>query len=312
MATLNAIFSQANTEEQTLENEGQTVYNQQMAESQAATVAGNQDIQQANAANQNAATQTQNASSEAQVMATTGSSGTLYQQNLTSQNSIFGYNPQTLDQTQQLQNQAVGTAATALNQLQKVQGGTRGLSAAGVEAKAQGITTESNKIETELGQSIQTQENEATAAETYASSESQAQYTEEQQAEQSYTDAATQYLAEAASYQQAAQSEYNSASNYSFDAAANLASFTGAAAEVGLTALKAADSYSMQAMTTLANSMTKLDTSEATYQEQENAFNKQQDVLQAQAQQQALANYKINISAGISPSEAKKLTALVT
>lgn len=288
MAALNALFAQANAEENTLENEGQAVYNQQMAASEAATVAGNQEIQQANAANQNATIQTQKAANEAQVMGTTGASGNLYQQNLTSQNNSFGFNSQTLDQTQQLQNQEAATAKTALSQLEQVQGGTRGLSAAGVEAKAQDITTQANTVETQLGQSIKSQEGEATTAATYASSESQYLFAGEQQAEQSYTDAATQYLSEASTYQQAAQSEYSAATTYSVDAIASLGLFTGAAGEVAYAALQAADAINDQAMTALYNSEASFAKSQTTYQEQENAFNKQQDALQLQAEKESL------------------------
>jgi hypothetical protein len=304
MAALNALMSQASAEINTLQNQGQTVYNQQMTESQAATVAGNQDIQQANVANQNATTETQKASNEAQVMATTGASGNIYQQNLTSQESTFGYNAKTLDQTIQEQNQAVGQESTALNRLEHVMGGNSGLSAAGVQAKAQSITSQANQLETHLGNLIQTQEGEATTAATYASSESQYIFAGEQQAEQSYTAAAASYIATAANYQQAAQSEYNSASNYSTEASITINEFSAAMANVGNIALAASENIEKQAQASFATSEGNYQKSQAAYANQEKTYNAQQESYNKSLQ----PVYEQDIGLGLSSSKAAQLS----
>jgi hypothetical protein len=302
-------MDQATAESNALQNEGQTIYNQQMAQSQAATVAGDQLKQQADVANQNANAETAKASTEANVMNTTGSSGTLYQQNLTAQNTIFGYNPTTLQQTVQLQNQSEGLEKTALNQLELGMGGTRGLSAAGVEAKARSITTQANAFQTQLGKTIQTQEGYAATAETEASNESNAEYTSEQLDAQTYSDNAAAYISEAKNYTTAATAEYNSSTNYVFAAATNLYNFSVAALNTMLTGLDETYASIDTALTKLANSNAQNLQAETTFTNQEVAFNTQQDAQQVSAQKQANSNYEMFIKAGVSGSEAQKLAA---
>lgn len=278
------ITTQANAEENTLINQGTTVYNQQMALSKAATVQGNQDIAQAKVANQNANIQTQKASNEAKIMANSGASGKLFQQDLSSQFKITGYNPQTLAHNQELQNQTAGLEKTALNQLDNVMGGNRGLSAAGVQAKVQSITTQSNNLETSLGLSIQNELQAQTTADTQASNEATTQFKKEQQAQTSYKDSAAQYVSQAKSYNQAAKSEYNSSSNYAADATNSMVHFMIAAYHVANVALTAAHAKTTQAFNYLAQQQTgytKSETafanSETAFKQQTNAFNKQQD-----------------------------------
>lgn len=313
MDTVNQAFSEANT----LLNEGQSVYDRQMQASKDATVAGDQLTQQANASNQKATEETQKAAAEATIMETTGSSGNLFQQNLTTQNALYGYNPENLQRTIQLQNQSEGLAKTALNQIQEIQGGTRGLSAAGVEAKVNEITTQSNAFQSQLGNAIAVQEGVAKTAEEAASKEANAQYNQEQLSEKAYTNAAAQYTSEANSYQKAAATEYNMASTYAEEAVSNVKAFMTAALSamtVGLTAAKAELDV---ALTNMNNQLAASETSQARMNQQQTAltrqqiaFNEQQNKERIEAQKQANENYNMFIKAGVSNKLAQSVTGV--
>lgn len=313
MDTVNQAFNEANT----LLNEGQAVYDRQMQASKDATVAGDQLTQQANASNQKATEETQKAAAVATIMETTGSSGNLFQQNLTTQNALYGYNPENLQRTTQLQNQSEGLAKTALNQIQEIQGGTRGLSAAGVEAKVNEITTQSNAFQSQLGNAIAVQEGVAKTAEEAASKEANAQYNQEQLSEKAYTNAAAQYTSEANSYQKAAATEYNMASTYAEEAVSNVKAFMTAALNamtVGLTAAKAELDV---ALTNMNNQLAASETSQARMNQQQTAltrqqiaFNEQQNTERIEAQKQANANYNMFIKAGVSNKLAQSVTGV--
>ena len=305
---LHNTLAQASAEENKLQNQGQAVYKQQMALSQADTIAGNQDMQQAKVSNQDANAQTQMATREGQIMATTGASGKLYQLDLSGQQQKFGFNPQTLAHNQELQTQTIGEAKTAINQITNVMGGNRGLSASGVQAKVQEITTESNNMETQLGLTIQNEQQAATIASTQASAEASSQFKQEQNAQTSYTDAARQYANQAVSYTNAAQSEYNAATNYSIDASLTLLRFSNAMLNVANTALNANRSAEAKAQASEINSEASYQKAQTVYAQKTNTFNKQQDTYYIQAQKQAFSNYKIDLSAGLSNSKALKLS----
>lgn len=311
MNPVNQAFSEANK----LLDEGQAIYDSQMQASRDATVAGDQLTQQANVANQKASEETKKAAAVATIMNTTGSAGNLFQQNLAGQNNLFGYNPETLQKTIQLQNQSEGAAKTALNQLQEIQGGTRGLSAVGVEAKANEITTQSNAFQMQLGNAIAVQEGAAKSAESAASDEARAQYEQESQAEQAYTNAAAQYSSEANSYTKAATAEYNASSTYAAEAVGNVKAFMTAALSAMATGLTAASARLDVAYTNMSNQIAAEKLSEARFNQQQTefvnqqiAFNKQQDQERLAAQKQANENFKLFIKAGVSSKTAQKLT----
>lgn len=313
MDTVNQAFTEANT----LLNQGQAIYDRQMQASRDATVAGDQLTQQANSANAKATEQTQKAAAEATIMETTGSSGNLFQQNLTGQNALFGYNPETLQRTIQLQNQSEGLAKTALSQLEEIQGGTRGLSAAGVEAKANEITTQSNAFQTQLGNAIAIQEGSAKSAEQAASEEANAQYTQEKQSEKAYTDAATQYTSEANTYAKAATTEYNMSSNYAEEAVSNVKAFMTAALNAMTVGLTAARAELDVALTNMNNQLAasqitqgKMNQQQTVLTRQQIAFNEQQNTERIAAQKQANENYKMFISAGVSNKLAQSVTGI--
>lgn len=305
---LHTTLAQARATENKLENQGQTVYRQQMALSQAATVAGNQDMQQAKVSNQEANDQTQMATKEGQIMASSGASGKLYQLDLSGQQQKFGFNPQILAHNQELQSQTVGEAKTAINQINNVMGGNRGLSAAGVQAKVQDITAQSNNMETQLGLTIQNEQQSASTAAAQASTEASSQFKQEQNAQTSYTDAARQYANQAVTYTNAAQSEYNSSTNYSIDASLTILRFSNAILSVADTALNATRAAENKAQSSALNSEATFEKSQTVYQQQTNTFNKQQDAYHIKAQKQAFANYKMDVGLGFSSRKAMKLS----
>ncbi len=281
---VNQINTQAVAEENKLQNQGQTVYNQEMTASKNATVAGNQETQQSNAADKSAGLETQKALTEAKIMATTGSSGTLYQGALSGENKIFGFNPSHLAQTQELQNQTTGEASTAINQIDNVMGGNRGLSATGVQAKVRQISTQSNNLETNLGQLILSQQTEATTAETQASKKSSTEFKSEQLSQQSYKDSAAQYLSQANTYANAAKSEYNSSTNYAIDAKNTMTNFMIASLQVANTALKADQALTTKTYNTELNQEKSYINSEKVMQIQKNSFNQSQNKFRLNAQ----------------------------